>query len=94
MLGMYLQKHVDILMSDQLAQAQWGVITATNSEFLIPDYIGIGTQFVPVSPTLCLSADHSNAMLSASNVAKVNSSLAADASEYLIAHDFMNCPLV
>ena len=91
-LGMQIQMHIDILMDGQFSRMQWGTLTALKGEFIIPDYIGLDVQVVPISPTICLTGGHRNSLLIASNVAKVNSALAAVAREYMIARDFTDCP--
>jgi hypothetical protein len=91
-LGMQLQKNIDILMDNNFAKSEWGILEAVKGEFIVPDYISLDLQVVPVCPKICLIIGQGNLLLPASHVAQINSSLAAVAREYMIARDFTNCP--
>jgi hypothetical protein len=92
MLGMHLQKHIDVLMDTHCSQTKWGIFKACNGEFIVPDYIPLHLQLVPVSPTYCLAAGHDNSALVEAYVSQVNSSLTEVAKEHIVARDFTKCP--
>jgi hypothetical protein len=86
--GHRIQQKIDSLMDSMFWQIQWGIVTAIKGEFVIPDYISLDLQVVPVCPKICFIAGQGNLLLAASQVAQVNSSLKNVARKYLIARDF------
>ena len=90
--GLHIQYTIDSLMMDNMfSQTQWGIVTAMRGEFVIPDYISLDLQVVPVCPKICFIAGQGNLPLRAAQVSQVNSALKNVARKYLIARDFREC---
>jgi len=90
--GLHIQYTIDSLMMDNMfSQTQWGIVTAIRGEFVIPDYINLDLQVVPLCPKICFIAGQGNLPLRAAQVSQVNSALKNVARKYLIARDFREC---
>lgn len=89
-LGLRIQMEIDWLAS-QLKGVHWGILKAMDGEFMAPDTFGI-MPIVPLSPSLCLVADHGDSELPKSEVAAVNRLARSTAARYCIARNFATCP--
>jgi hypothetical protein len=92
MLGLKIQIEIDRLMIRYFNEKQWGILQASNGNFLVPDISHSGA--VPVSPNLLLLCERKNTVITQSEIAIINFQLASFALEYLIARDFQKCYMV
>ncbi len=88
--GILIQRHV-YHFQRQLIGIPWGIVTAAQGEFVIPDEFGT-TPIIPVSPTICLIAAWDNAVLDRSGVKSVNLESTSAVRNYFVAHDLANSP--
>jgi hypothetical protein len=91
MAGLHLWPKIDSEMGGRFKQTEWGVVTALQGAFVIPDYIPLEVSVVPVCPKICFIAGQGNLPLHPRDVAAVNSRLRHVARKYLIARDFAEC---
>jgi hypothetical protein len=69
----------------------WGVVSAHAGEFIVPDQFG-GRPIVPVTPTVCLIANHVDLQASEQQVRQLNNLAVEVAREYVLARSFAACP--
>ena len=89
--GIKIRMNLDMLRK-QLVGAQWGILTACEGEFLVPD-ISSGIRIVPITPKICLFSKSGNRVISCSEVTEINRAAVASSVEYFFARDFAKCPL-
>jgi len=68
----------------------WGVFTALDGEFCVPDVPSCG--FIPISPTILLSAGNPSSDVDLERTAMVNKLLSSGASDYVFARSLDACP--
>lgn len=88
--GVNIQMNLDIVRR-QLADAQWGILTAGEGDFLVPDNFS-NARVVPVTPTMCLFSQSDNDVISRAEVAEINRHAIASSVEYFFARDISRCP--
>jgi hypothetical protein len=88
--GIQIQIGID-RFSAELEGREWGIVTAQDSEYILPDNFGSFT-IVPISPTISLIHDSQDLALSRNQVKMVNRCAAKIASQYVLARDFEACP--
>ena len=88
--GVKMQQNL-FLCRRQLADAQWGVLRASQGEFLVPDNFS-NARIVPLTPKLCLYSPSSNDVIRESEVLQINQLAVASSREWYFAQDLSNCP--
>jgi hypothetical protein len=88
--GIQIQNDIDGFAA-QLERRQWGIVSAQDGEFILPDNFGSFT-IVPISPAISLIYDSQDLSLSRNQVKMVNRCAANTASQYVVARDFTVCP--
>jgi hypothetical protein len=68
----------------------WGVLTATDAEFCVPDVPSQGV--IPVAPSTALALKNDNCVLTSQESGDINKTLSLSVREYLFAHDLSACP--
>lgn len=89
--GGQIQLH---LMRDSILHKnrKWGLLTATDGEFLIADnYRKI--FFMPISPTQAFIEGHRDQVISRDALIEINNSTIANAHEFYFAKNIKNCPV-
>ena len=88
--GLKIQMGIDRYVGPQLSTAKWGIITALEGEFLVPDVpLGIA---LPIMPTLSLVSPAPNGAITKRNVAEINRAAKGNSREYFFARDLSSCP--
>jgi hypothetical protein len=88
--GFHIFKEIDRRLP-QLTHARWGVITAQQGEFLLPESFGYCCQ-IPIAPNRCLVYGQPDMLIPKFEVAKANRVAAALDIDYLVARHFAKCP--
>jgi hypothetical protein len=87
-----LQIQVKIAQADaQFEGTRWGVLTASDGEFFVPDTFGRMT-IVPVTPSICLVCTRQDEIISRKEVSELNNIARHSAWDYYFARDFTQCP--
>jgi hypothetical protein len=88
--GLHILREIDSRLM-QLGHASWGVVTAQEGEFLLPESFGYCCQ-IPITPSRCLVYGQPDATIPKGQVAKANRFAAVLDTDYLVARDLSNCP--
>jgi hypothetical protein len=79
---------------DRIRQAmsgrQWGVLTAEDGEFCVPDTPDLA--IVPIGPAMVLAADGPSELVNRHEVGGINRELYRGASDYVFARSLAACP--
>lgn len=75
-----------------MSGVKWGVIKASEGEFLVPDNFPDGC--IPVNPRLFLAAGLNSQTIELHTLQEVNSRALSSAEKYLFARDLKECPTV
>lgn len=89
--GINIQMNLDMVRG-QLADAQWGILRASEGEFIVPDNFS-NARIVPVTPTTCLFSQSNNDVVSRAEVAEINRLAVSSSTDYFFAKDLGACPL-
>lgn len=73
-----------------LGDVSWGVVTASEGAFCVPDTPAHGV--IPISPSVALIRDTRSASITAGNVADINRQMQLRATAYLFATSLRDCP--
>jgi hypothetical protein len=88
--GFHILREIDRRLT-QLANARWGVVTAHEGEFLLPESFGYCCQ-IPIAPSRCLVYGHADTIIPECEVAKANRVAVALDTDYLVARNLAKCP--
>jgi len=88
--GLQIQRSIDQIDA-QFRGKRWGVLTASDGEFFVPDTFGRMT-IVPVTPKICLVCSRPDEHISRAEVSRLNSCARHSAWDYHVARDFAQCP--
>jgi len=88
--GSQIQINIDQIDA-QFKGRRWGVLTASDGEFFVPDTFARMT-IVPVTPTICLVWTRQDEIISRKEVSEFNSIARHSAWDYYFARDFTLCP--
>lgn len=88
--GLHILGEIDRSLT-QLTNARWGVVTAHEGEFLLPESFGYCCQ-IPIAPSRCLVYGHADTIIPECEVAKANRVAVALDTDYLVARDLARCP--
>lgn len=75
---------------DSMAGRQWGVLTAADGEFCVPDTPKLA--IIPISPAMILAADGPSEPVDRMEVEGINRELFSGAQEYVFARSLAACP--
>jgi hypothetical protein len=75
---------------DSMAGRQWGVLTAADGEFCVPDTPKLA--IIPISPVMILAADGPSEPVDRLEVEHINRELRSGAREYVFARSLAACP--
>ena len=75
---------------DSMAGRQWGVLTAEDGEFCVPDAPELA--LIPISPVMIIAADSSSETVDQREVEGINRAQFAGAREYVFARSLAACP--
>lgn len=76
----------------QLADAKWGILKASEGEFIAPDNFS-NARVVPISPSVCLFSQSESDVISKSEVSEINRLAISSSIDYFFARDFSKCPI-
>ena len=79
-------------MACSLKDYKWGVVSAEEGEFVLPDTFGKWC-IVPVTPTVCLVCNQVDTRIARHQVVELNRDAVQAAKQYFVARDFSQCPL-
>jgi hypothetical protein len=88
--GIHIQQNLD-MVKEQLKDAEWGILRASNGEFIVPDNFS-NFRILPLTPKIGLYSPSNNEVLSIDQVALINQLALDTAKEYYFAHDLSECP--
>jgi hypothetical protein len=88
--GFHIFREIDRRLR-QLTNARWGVVTAQEGEFLLPESFGYCCQ-IPIAPNRCLVYGHADTIIPECEVAKANRIAVALDPDYLVARNLAKCP--
>jgi hypothetical protein len=88
--GFHIFREIDRRLT-RLTSARWGVVTAHQGEFLLPESFGYCCQ-IPITPSRCLVYGHMDMLIPKCEVAKANRVAVALETDYLIARNLADCP--
>jgi len=88
--GIHIQQNLD-MWREQLKDAEWGILRASNGEFIVPDNFS-NIRILPITPKLCLYSPSNNQVLGIEQVAIINKLALDTANKYYFAHDLSKCP--
>lgn len=88
--GTHLQMNL-LEVRNQMADAQWGILSAMEGEFIVPDNFS-NARILPLSPTKCLFSQSLNDDIDVSEVSSINRMAIESAEEYYFASDLSKCP--
>ena len=88
--GFQIFREIDHRLT-QFRNARWGVVTADQGEFLLPESFGCW-RLIPITPNRCLVYGHADLVIPEGEVAKANRLAMALDTGYLIARDLAKCP--
>lgn len=80
---------------ERMSGTRWGIfqIMSGHGEFLVPDRLSLHSA-VPLSPELCLVAQHTNRLVDFSFVGQYNGLAIENAEKYYFARHIKNCPVL
>lgn len=78
---------------DRMSDAKWGILRATDAEFLVPDNFSNG-RILPLSPNICLFSQSKNETIDKEEVLQINELAIQSSKKYLFARDFSKCPTI
>ena len=90
--GFLIQREIDYALTVTFKGIKWGLIEATNGEFLVADCYG-DFPFMPISPTLAFWANESDQKISKEQLIEVNKITLEKASEFVFARSIAACPV-
>jgi len=88
--GFHIFREIDLRLT-QLTNARWGVVTAHQGEFLLPESFGYCCQ-IPIAPNRCLVYGNADTIIPECAVAKANRVAVALGTDYLVARNLAKCP--
>ena len=89
--GLAIQQNL-FLVRKQLEDAKWGVLTAREGEFIVPDNFS-NARIVPLTPHMCLFSQSENDSIYIDEVRASNRLAVESSKEYYFAKDISKCPL-
>lgn len=88
--GLQIQILAGRFATGLLDGARWGVITATEGEFCVPDMPNHG--IIPVTPSVALVKDSPSGKIIEKNLGEINEAMFLSAQDYVFARSFGDCP--
>jgi hypothetical protein len=89
--GINIQMNMDMARKG-MADTQWGILTAKEGEFLVPDNFN-NARILPLSPKHCLFSQSENKIIDLQEVRKINQLALENVIEFWFAKDISNCPV-
>ena len=87
-----IQREIDYAMSFTFKDIKWGLIEATEGEFLVADCYG-DFPFMPISPTLAFWAQESDQKINKNQLSSINKISLEKATEFVFARSISACPI-
>lgn len=89
--GLNIQMNIDIAR-ESMRDAQWGVLTAKDGEFIVPDNFS-NARVLPLTPKHCLVSERDNDVISFQEVQHINRMALANNLDFWFARDVSKCPV-
>ena len=77
----------------RMAGKRWGILKATDAEFLVPDNFS-AYSVLPLSPTIALLEGHADQQIGFHQVADINGLAVHGSRRYYFARDITRCPIL
>lgn len=92
LIGDLIQREIDYALGVTFKDVKWGLVEATDGEFLVADCFG-DFPFMPISPTLAFWAGETDQKINKSQLAGVNKIAFEKATEFVFARCLSDCPV-
>lgn len=81
--GANIQANLDSVL-EQLDDAQWGILTCMEGEFIVPDTVS-SFRYLPLSPNKCFFSSSDDAVISYRELNYINQQVKSDAKDFYFA---------
>lgn len=78
--GTSIKRNIDLVVA-QLSDAQWGILTCDDGEFLVPDTAST-LRYVPLAPNICFFSQSLDEKITCTGLDEINQEVIRGASEY------------
>lgn len=89
--GLDIQRNMDMARAE-MKDAQWGILTAKEGEFLVPDNFS-NARILPLTPKRCLFSQSENDVIGLEEVREINRMALANDLTFWFARDVSKCPV-